>query len=81
MNGMAQVARPEAVVAHHKRAKAGWSSGPRRLRSGLVVFGVVVMPIWILAVLIPLRPRAPDYAFTGIYWFALLAIAVAALFA
>jgi hypothetical protein len=46
-----------------------------------VVFGVVVMPIWILAVLIPLRPRAPDYAFTGIYWFALLAIAVAALFA
>ncbi|GAA1102799.1 hypothetical protein GCM10009642_46650 [Nocardiopsis metallicus] len=40
---MAQVARPEAVVAHHRRAKVGWSSGLRRLRNGPVVFGVVVM--------------------------------------
>ncbi|GAA1460231.1 hypothetical protein GCM10009603_21030 [Nocardiopsis exhalans] len=39
---MAQVARPEAVVAHHRRAKVGWSSGLWRLRSGPDVFGVIV---------------------------------------
>ena len=45
---------------------AGW---PRwgALVYGLL-FGVVVMPVWVLAVLIPLGPRAVDYAFTGVYW-------------
>ena len=53
---------------------AGW---PRwgALAYGLL-FGVVVMPIWVLAVLIPLRPRGVDYAFTGVYW-AMLALIVA----
>ncbi len=37
------------------------------------------MPIWVLAVLIPLRPRVPDYTFTGLYWGVLVLIVVAAL--
>ena len=40
-----------------------------------LLFGVVVMPIWTLAVLIPLEPRRIDYAFTVSYW-ALLAVIV-----
>lgn len=44
-----------------------------------LLFGVVVMPIWVLAVLIPLRPRAIDYAFTGVYWALLVLVGVAAL--
>ena len=43
-----------------------------------LLFGVVVMPIWVLAVLIPSRPRAPDYAFTGVYWTLLLVIVIGA---
>lgn len=58
-------------------AGAGW---PRwgALVYGLL-FGVVVMPIWVLAVLIPLGPRAVDYAFTAVYWTLLALIVVAAL--
>lgn len=44
-----------------------------------LLFGVVVMPLWILAVLIPSEPRAPDYAFTATYWLVLLVILVAAI--
>lgn len=44
-----------------------------------VVFGAIVMPVWVLAVLIPLRPRALDYSFTVGYWVALVAIATAAI--
>jgi hypothetical protein len=44
-----------------------------------LAFGLVVMPIWVLAVLIPLPPRPPDYAFTIAYWLALGVIAVAAI--
>lgn len=56
---------------------AGWPRWPA-LVYGLL-FGVVVMPIWVLAVLIPLRPRAVDYAFTGVYWSVLVLIVVAVL--
>jgi hypothetical protein len=42
-----------------------------------VVFGAIVMPIWVLAVLIPMRPGRIDYVFTGAYW-ALLALTVLA---
>jgi hypothetical protein len=55
---------------------AGWARWPA-LAYGLL-FGVIVMPIWVLAVLIPLRPRALDLAFTAIYWVALAAIVVSA---
>lgn len=41
-------------------------------------FGLVVMPIWVLAVLLPLRPGPLDYAFTGLYWLTLIAVAVSA---
>jgi hypothetical protein len=43
-----------------------------------LVFGLAVMPVWVLAVLMPLVPRPPDYAFTAAYWLALGVIAVAA---
>jgi len=44
-----------------------------------LLFGIVVMPLWTLAVLIPLRPRLPDYVFTVGYWIILVVIAVAAI--
>lgn len=58
-------------------AGAGW---PRwaALVYGLL-FGVVVMPIWVLGVLIPLPPRRIDYAFTAVYWAVLALIVVAAI--
>jgi len=42
------------------------------------LFGVAVMPLWVLAVLIPSEPRAPDYLFTALYWLALGIVIVAA---
>ena len=45
-----------------------------------VIFGFAVMPVWVLAVLIPQRPRVADFAFTAVYWCALLGIALSALF-
>ncbi len=42
-----------------------------------LLFALVVMPIWVLAVLIPQRPGAIDYAFTGTYWIVLILIVVA----
>lgn len=41
-------------------------------------FGLVVMPTWVLAVLLPLRPGPVDYAFTGLYWLTLIAVIVSA---
>ena len=43
-----------------------------------LLFAIVVMPLWTLAVLIPMPPGRIDYAFTVAYWVALLAIVVAA---
>jgi hypothetical protein len=45
------------------------------------LFALIVMPIWTLAVLIPLRPGPIDYAFTITYWLTLTVIAAAALLA
>ena len=44
-----------------------------------VLFGVVVMPLWVVAVLIPLRPQRLDLIFTAVYWLTLIVIAVAGL--
>lgn len=44
-----------------------------------LLFGLVVLPIWILGVLIPSRPQALDYTFTAIYALGLLVIVIAAL--
>lgn len=44
-----------------------------------VLFAFLVMPVWVLGVLLPLRPRAVDYSFTVTYWLLLIAIGIAAL--
>jgi small-conductance mechanosensitive channel len=44
-----------------------------------LLFGLIVMPVWTLAVLLPLPPGKVDYAFTGVYWATLAAIALAAI--
>lgn len=68
-----------AVTAIGAAMGAAWSQWVALVYGGL--FGLAVMPVWILAVLIPLRPKAIDYAFTGIYWvdlFVIIAAAIAA---
>ena len=57
--------------------EADWARWPALAYAAL--FGLVVMPIWTLAVLIPLPPGRLDYAFTGVYWTTLLVIGVAAI--
>ena len=57
------------------------AAGARWIALGYaLLFGVIVMPVWVLAVLLPLRPGALDYAFTATYWVALAAIALSAFF-
>jgi hypothetical protein len=56
---------------------AGWSRWAA-LVYGLL-FGLVVMPIWTVAVLIPLRPGRIDIGFAVVYWFTLILIVVASL--
>lgn len=46
-----------------------------------LVFGLLVMPVWVLGVLIPLPPGRVDHAFTAVYWASLLGIVVASLLA
>ena len=58
-------------------AGAGWPRWAALIYA--LLFGVAVMPVWVLAVLIPLQPRWIDYAFTGVYWVGLASIAVAAI--
>ena len=42
------------------------------------VFALLTMPVWVLGVLLPLRPRAIDYTFTAVYWLLLFVIGAAA---
>jgi hypothetical protein len=46
-----------------------------------LLFGFVVMPLWTLAVFIPMRPGALDKAYLALYWSSLLAIGSFALLA
>ncbi|MGH2734068.1 MAG: hypothetical protein ACRDKZ_00700 [Actinomycetota bacterium] len=56
---------------------AGW---PRWVALGYgLLFGLVVMPLWVLAVLLPMRPGRIDYGFTAVYWAALGLIVASAL--
>lgn len=43
-----------------------------------VLFGLLVTPVWLLAVVIPARPRPREYILVGAYWASLLVIGVAA---
>lgn len=75
--GQAALAFLLAVFAVGVTLDGGWARWAA-LVYGLL-FGLVVMPIWVLAVLIPMRPGPIDYGFTAVYWTGLLAIVVAAL--
>lgn len=44
-----------------------------------LLFGIAVMPLWVLAVLIPSDPKRVDYAFTAVYWATSLFVIPAAL--
>jgi hypothetical protein len=63
-----------AVLVLNDVSWARWAA----LAYGLV-FAVVVMPIWVLAVLIPLPPEPIDWAFTAFYEASLLVIVVGAI--
>ena len=56
---------------------AAWARWPALMYA--LLFGVAVMPVWVLAVLIPLRPRWIDYAFTVVYWICLVLVGLSAL--
>ncbi len=58
-------------------AGGNWARWPA-LAYGLS-FGLVVMPIWVMGVLIPMRPTTIDYSFTGVYWLSLALIVAGAL--
>lgn len=58
-------------------AGGDWARWPALVYA--VLFAVVVMPLWTLAVLIPLEPGRIDYAFTALYWITLVVIGAGAL--
>ena len=60
-------------------AGVGWLRWAAIVYAGLFAF--LAMPVWVLGVLLPMRPRAIDYSFTVTYWAMLIVIGVAALFA
>lgn len=61
-------------------ALGGGATWPRWIAFGYgLLFGLVVMPIWVLAVMIPSRPGRVDYAFTAAYWTLSFMIAAGAL--
>lgn len=66
-----------AIVAAAVGLGVGWARW-LALAYG-VVFALGVMPVWVLAVLIPMRPKAIDYTFTALYSLALLTVLVAAI--
>jgi hypothetical protein len=66
-----------SVLAIGVAADLSWGRWGALVYAGL--FGLAVMPVWTLAVLIPLRPGPPDYLFTAVYWATLLGVAIAAI--
>jgi hypothetical protein len=63
-----------AVVVASGTEWARWAA----LLYGLL-FGIVIMPVWTVAVLIPMRPGRMDVCFTVIYWMILAVIIVSAI--
>jgi hypothetical protein len=74
--GGAILAAALSAVTLGVAAGGGWARWAA-LSYGLL-FGVLVMPLWVLGVLLPMNPRGPDYAFTAVYWLSLIVIVVAA---
>ena len=66
-----------ALLAVAAAIGAGWAQWAALIYA--LLFGVAVMPLWVLAVLIPLRPGWIDYAFTATYWTGLAVIVAAVL--
>ena len=66
-----------AVTATFVASDAGWARWVA-LVYGLL-FGLAVLPVWVLGVLIPMRPRRVDYAFTAVYWLGLIVVVIGAL--
>lgn len=64
-----------AILALVTAAGGGWARWPALAYA--LLFALIVMPVWTLAVLIPLPPEAVDYAFTALYWTTLVAIGLA----
>jgi hypothetical protein len=77
VNGQALLGVILVVLAVALMLGEGWPRWPA-LVYGLL-FGVVVMPIWVLAVLIPGSPGRLDYTFTAVYWIVLFVIVAGAL--
>jgi len=44
-----------------------------------ILFAFLAMPVWVLGVLLPMRPGALDYAFTVTYWVLLVVVGAAVL--
>lgn len=75
--GGAVLAALLAATATGVAAGAGWVRYVAMAYG--ILFGIAVMPVWILGVLIPMRPGPVDYAFTALYWSSLIVIVVAAI--
>ncbi|CAN5630727.1 hypothetical protein BH24ACT26_BH24ACT26_03490 [soil metagenome] len=77
VTGQAILAAALGAIASGVAVGAGWSRWAA-LAYGLL-FGIVVMPVWTLAVFIPMRPDAVDKGYASVYWTSLAVIVVAAL--
>lgn len=75
--GGAVLALLVAGIALLESGGVGWARWAA-LAYGLL-FALVVMPVWTLAVLLPLRPGPVDHVATAVYWGSLVAIVIAAL--
>lgn len=75
--GQAALALLLTVFAVGVALDGGWARWAALVYA--LLFGIVVMPIWVLAVLIPMRPGTVDYGFTAVYWTGLILIVIAAL--
>lgn len=58
---------------------AGWDLARWVAVAYATLFAFVVMPVWTLAVLVPMRPDRVDLAFAIGYWVGLIGILIAAL--
>ena len=66
-----------AGIAVGVSADQGWARWAALLYG--ILFALLVMPLWTLAVLIPMRPGKIDLTFSIVYWACLALIAVAAI--